>query len=139
MQVKDVLDQKGDGVFALAPDTGIPGAAEILSRNDVGAAVVLDAGTAVVGILSERDITRAVAAHGAKIADMSVQDLMVKDVITCSAASNIPEAMGIMQANRIRHLPVIAEDDSLAGIISMRDLMEICVGDMMGMGMGVAV
>jgi len=111
----------------------------MLAENDVGAAVVSDAGTAVVGILSERDITRAVAAHGAKIADMSVQDLMVKDVITCSAASTIPEAMGIMQANRIRHLPVIAEDDSLAGIISMRDLMEICVGDMMGMGMGVAV
>jgi CBS domain-containing protein len=133
MQVKDILVQKGGGVFALAPDTGIPEAADMLAQNDVGAAVVSDAGDTIVGILSERDITRAVAKHGGKIADMSVQDLMITDVITCSATSSIPEAMGIMQSNRIRHLPVIATDDSLAGIISIRDLMEICVGDMMGM------
>lgn len=133
MQVKDVLDQKGDGVFALALDTTIPSAAEMLAQRDVGALVVMDAATGVVGILSERDITRAVAAHGAKIADMCVQDLMENDVITCCATSSIPEAMETMRVNKIRHLPVLADDDSVAGVISMRDLMEICVGDMMGM------
>lgn len=133
MQVKDILDRKGGSVFVLSPDADIPKAAGMLAQNDVGAAVVSDAGAAIVGMLSERDITRAVAAQGGKIADVLVKDLMVSDVITCSVSSSIPEAMGIMQANRIRHLPVLDADDGLAGIISMRDLMEICVGDMMGM------
>ncbi|MDA1324968.1 MAG: CBS domain-containing protein [Proteobacteria bacterium] len=60
---------------------------------------------------------------------------MVKDVITCPSTCNIAEAMQIMQSNRIRHLPMLAEDDKLIGMVSMRDMMELCLGDMMGMGL----
>jgi len=85
--------------------------------------------------LSERDITRAVGEHGGKIDAMQIEELMVKDVITCPYTCIIAEAMQIMQSNGIRHLPVLAGDDRVIGMISMRDMMEICVGDMMGMGL----
>ena len=104
-------------------------------EQSVSAAIVAGPDDKILGILSERDITRAVAKHGSKIAEMLVEDLMVEDVITCTATYDIMEAMQVMQANHIRHLPVVEDGDRAIGIVSMRDMMEACVGDMMGMGM----
>jgi CBS domain-containing protein len=135
MQIKDLLDQKRGTMISVPPGTVIPGAAVVLAKQSVGAAIIAGPDAKILGILSERDITRAVAEHGAKIAEMPVEALMVEDVITCGAATNIAEAMNIMQVNHIRHLPVVEEDGRAIGIISMRDMMEVCVGDMMSMGM----
>ena len=135
MQIKDLLDQKRGTMISVPPGPVIPGAAVVLAKQSVGAAIIAGPDAKILGILSERDITRAVAEHGAKIAEMPVEALMVEDVITCGAATNIAEAMNIMQVNHIRHLPVVEEDGRAIGIISMRDMMEVCVGDMMSMGM----
>ena len=85
----------------------IPGAAKLLAQHSVGAGVVANGGSTIEGILSERDITRAVGEHGGKIENMHVDELMIKDVITCPSTCNVAEAMQIMQTNRIRHLPVL--------------------------------
>lgn len=134
MQVTDILSQKGEQVVSMSPDLAIPGAAKLLAQHKIGAAVVANGDVGIAGILSERDITRAVGEHGGKIENMQVKELMIKDVITCSSSCNIAEAMQIMQSNGIRHLPVLTDDDRVIGVISMRDMMELCVGDMMGMG-----
>lgn len=135
MQVKDLLDQKSPAVVSVPSGMAIPGAAGVLADRSASAAIVAGPDDKILGILSERDITRAVAKHGARIAEMQVDDLMVQDVITCIATCNIMEAMQVMQANHIRHLPVVEDGDRAIGIVSMRDMMEVCVGDMMGMGM----
>ena len=135
MQVKDLLNQKSQAVISVPPGMIIPGVAGVLSEQSVSAAIVAGPDDKILGILSERDITRAVAKHGSKIAEMLVEDLMVEDVITCTATYDIMEAMQVMQANHIRHLPVVEDGDRAIGIVSMRDMMEACVGDMMGMGM----
>ena len=135
MQVIDVLTKNGASVVSIPPGMAIQGAAQMMAQHSIGAAVVIDGGLGIAGILSERDITRAVGEHGGKIDALHVEDLMVKDVITCPSTCNIAEAMQIMQSNRIRHLPVLAEDDKLVGMVSMRDMMELCLGDMMGMGL----
>ena len=135
MRVIDILNQKGDGVILLPPDLAVPGAARLLAQHSIGAAVVATHDIEIAGILSERDITRAVGEHGGKIEGMHVDELMVKDVITCSLTSGIAEAMEIMQSNRIRHLPVLADDDRVIGMISIRDLLEICLGDTTGKGL----
>jgi CBS domain-containing protein len=135
MQVKDVLNQKGDSVVLMPPDMAVPGAAKLLAQHSIGAAVVSDGEIGIAGILSERDITRAVGEHGGKIDGIHVEELMAKDVITCPDTCSIAEAMQIMQSNRIRHLPVLAADDQVIGMVSMRDMMELCLGDMMGMGL----
>ena len=135
MQVKDLLNQKSQAVISVPPGMIIPGVAGVLSEQSVSATIVAGPDDKILGILSERDITRAVAKHGAKIAEMLVEDLMVEDVITCTATYDIMEAMQVMQANHIRHLPVVEDGDRAIGIVSMRDMMEACVGDMMGMGM----
>ena len=88
MQVKDILDKKGDGVVSMPPDMAISGAAKLLAQHSVGAAVIANGGVGIAGILSERDITRALGEHGGKIENMRVEELMIKDVITCTSTCN---------------------------------------------------
>ena len=134
MQVKDILSQKGDRVVSISPALTVPAAAKLLTQHKISAAVVVKGDVGIAGILSERDITRAVGVHGGKIENLHVEELMAKNVITCSSTCNIAEAMQIMQSNGIRHLPVLADDNRVIGVISMRDMMQICLGDIMGMG-----
>jgi CBS domain-containing protein len=83
----------------------------------------MDAGERIVGIISERDIVRGLAKHGAAVAALSVSDLMTPEVLTCSPNDTIAEIMAVMTAQRFRHLPVV-EDGRLAGIVSIGDVVK---------------
>jgi CBS domain-containing protein len=125
MQIADLLGAKGIGVIALLPDTDISNAALLLSDQSIGVAAVIDQEDGLVGILSERDITRGLAEYGAKVVDVRVDQLMTQKIIGCTPETSIEDAIDLMQNNGIRHLPVVEDDNSLIAMISIRDLMEV--------------
>ena len=122
MQIADILGPKGIGVVALLPDTSVSGAALLLSEQSIGVAVVIDIEKGMVGILSERDITRGLAEHGADVIDMPVEQLMTCGVISCDPETSVEAALTLMRNNRIRHLPVIENGTDLVAMVSIRDL-----------------
>lgn len=122
MQIADILGPKGIGVVALLPETTISGAALLLSEQSIGVAVVVDMERGMVGILSERDITRGLAEFGAEIIDMPVEKLMSRGVVSCDPECTVEEALTLMRDNRIRHLPVIENGTDLVAMVSIRDL-----------------
>ena len=125
MQIADLLGAKGIGVIALLPDTTISNAALLLSDQSIGVAAVIDQDKGMVGILSERDITRGVAEYGADVVNLRVDQLMTGEIISCRPETSIEDAISLMHNNGIRHLPVIEENNRLLAMISMRDLIEI--------------
>jgi CBS domain-containing protein len=122
MTVRAILDLKGRDVVTVAPEKTLAEAAELLSANKIGAVVVV-AGERVSGILSERDIVKAVSRGGAAALESRVADSMTSTVVTCSPHDTVAELMNRMTAGRFRHLPVI-ENGKLAGIVSIGDVVK---------------
>lgn len=123
MLVRDVLNTKGVDVACVAPDTTIADLVAFLAQHHIGAAVVTDTSDAIVGIVSERDVTRALESHGATLLEMTVADIMTKNVRTCTPTDDIRTTATTMTEGRFRHLPVL-EDGRLAGIVSIGDIVK---------------
>lgn len=121
--VATMLNRKGTDVLTIAPDATIAVAAAMLTDNNVGALVVSTDGTAIEGMLSERDVVRRLVEHGGAVLDDSVAECMTPEVHTCRRADTSDELMARMTAIRMRHLPV-EEDGVLAGIISIGDVVK---------------
>jgi CBS domain-containing protein len=131
MKVREILEAKGRRVVTIRPDATIATAVHRLALERIGALVVSEDGRSVAGILSERDIVRALAQEGAEIMGTSqrVADVMTTGVATCSMEDNIKAVMAEMTRRRFRHLPVI-EDGRLAGIVSIGDVVKSRLGEM---------
>lgn len=123
MTIAAILKAKGSAVTTITQETSVANVAELLRAQRIGAVVVLDAGGAVAGILSERDIVRGLAAMGAGVLDQPAAAIMTAPVITCSPGDSVHEAMEQMTSGRFRHLPVMA-DGRLAGLVSIGDLVK---------------
>jgi CBS domain-containing protein len=123
MTVEHILRTKGRNVITIDPQRTLAQAAQLLSERRIGAVIVGDAFRPVIGILSERDIVRALAARGAAALDEPVSRSMTEKVVTCTAASAINEVMEIMTDGKFRHVPVI-ENERLAGIVSIGDIVK---------------
>jgi len=122
MRVSDVLKSNRQSLATCIPEESITSICTRLSALNIGAFPVCDARGALVGIISERDIVRAFAKDGARLADMHVKDLMTRDVATCPKDMTMVEAEKLMHKHRIRHLPVM-DGAKLAGMLSIRDVM----------------
>jgi CBS domain-containing protein len=122
MLVSQILRSKGDTVFTVAPSDTVAAVAALLHSRKVGALVVLDA-ERVVGILSERDVVRAVAVDGPGAMDKPVSGFMTKDVLFAQPGETVDSLLTRMTDRRIRHLPVCLED-RLVGIVSIGDLVK---------------
>lgn len=122
MTVRAIPDLKGRDVVTVAPEKTLAEAAELLSANKIGAVVVVT-GERVSGILSERDIVKAVSRGGAAALESRVADSMTSTVVTCSPHDTMAALMNRMTAGRFRHLPVI-ENGKLAGIVSIGDVVK---------------
>lgn len=120
MQVGQIVRRKGGDVASVVPETPIAEIAAMLKDRGIGAAVVLDAGGKLAGIVSERDIVHALAAHGGRCAELTAGDLMTTDVQTCKPAHDIHDVMRVMTDKRFRHLPVV-DGGRLIGVISIGD------------------
>jgi CBS domain-containing protein len=123
MSVSHILGVKGRAVITATLSENVHSTAQKLSQNRIGAVVVVDAKGAIVGIVSERDIVRALADHGAAAMTQSVSSIMSKTVKTCKFGDSEIELMALMTTHRIRHLPVV-DADQLAGMISIGDIVK---------------
>ena len=123
MTVRAVLQNKGPAVISVAPTATVMEIAGIIAAQRIGAVLVLTEYGAVAGIVSERDVVKALARHGAQVLDLRASDLMTRAVVTATPDTSVDAAMEMMDAGYFRHLPVL-EGGKLAGIISVRDLVK---------------
>jgi CBS domain-containing protein len=123
MQIDRILRTKGNAVATVSPTASVGEAARDLAQHGVGALVVSSDGESIDGILSERDVTRAVGTHGAGALDQRVDELMTREVTTCSRHDTVDHLAEIMTARRVRHLPVV-HDGRLVGIVSIGDVVK---------------
>ncbi len=123
MFVSDILSQKGGLVYTITPGTSVAQAAAQMSTRRIGALVVLDGDDEVMGIVSERDLVRAMAEHGHLALGRDVAEIMTRDVRTCDPDTSIDEVMAIMTRGRFRHLPVVRRGE-LYGLISIGDVVK---------------
>ena len=123
MNVAAILKQKGRAVTTAGPNSTLMEVAGRLAAKRIGAIVIVAARGEVCGIVSERDIIRALAAHGPGCVSQPVSQVMTKQVVTCQEADTLDELMAMMTARRFRHLPVVA-DNALVGIISIGDVVK---------------
>jgi CBS domain-containing protein len=128
MKVSHILQEKGRDVVTVAATVTIAEATKLLAAKRIGAVIVRDAGGAVGGILSERDIVRALAKSGADCLSHKVADYMTRDVVTCSEADSVDDLMEQMTRGRFRHLPVV-EDRQLIGIVSIGDVVKTRIAE----------
>lgn len=129
MNVKTILAAKSGNVVSIEPTADLAAAAKLLSAHRIGAVVICGADLRIVGILSERDIVRALAERGAGALQETVGQVMTRNVATCGEEENISSIMERMTAGKFRHLPVIVAG-RLAGIVSIGDVVKFRVGEM---------
>jgi CBS domain-containing protein len=124
MNVQAILAAKGTEVVSIAPERTLADAVALLAARRIGALVVVSAGGGhLAGILSERDIVRALAAAGADALAAAVGDHMTTKVATTTAEEPMPSLMERMTEGRFRHMPVLA-DGRLVGIVSIGDVVK---------------
>lgn len=123
MNVAAMLGAKGREVVTTTAAVTIAEAAAALAQHKIGALVVVGEGQRIVGIVSERDIVRAVAKSGGEVLGERLDGIMTRSVVTCRESETVNDVMGRMTLGRFRHLPVV-EDGKLAGIISIGDVVK---------------
>lgn len=129
ISIAAILREKGSAVVSVAALDQLGIVARILSENRIGAVLVRDDGGDVLGIVSERDIVRAMASHGAAAIDLPAAQIMTRSLHTVTPRSQCTEALTLMTDRRVRHLPVMAEDGSLAGMVSIGDLVKARIAE----------
>lgn len=123
MRIADLLARKGTAVLTVPPDAPISQLLAVLAERNVGAAVVC-ADDRLVGIVSERDVVRHLHQRGAELLTAPVGDIMTTVVATCRPGDDIQTLSRTMTERRIRHIPVVDDQDRLAGIISIGDVVK---------------
>ncbi|WP_421723407.1 CBS domain-containing protein [Bauldia sp.] len=123
MTVASILNLKGREVATIAADAPLSEAVAQLAAKRIGALVVVDGNRRVEGIVSERDIVRALGNTGAGILSDAISSIMTRNVVTCTESDSINSLMERMTRGRFRHVPVI-EDDRLAGLVSIGDVVK---------------
>lgn len=129
MRIADILETKGRTVHSVLPWLTVAEVVERLDLLRVGAVLVCDENRTVRGIVSERDIVRALRRHGSALLDTPVTDIMTRRVHTCAPDETVAHAMTQMTAGRYRHLPVV-ERGVLVGLVSIGDLVKHRVREM---------
>ena len=124
VNVQSILGVKGTDVVTVRDDISLADAASILRDQGVGALVVSNDGQHIDGNISERDVVRALANHGASVLGRPVSSAMSTEVITCRAGDAVESLMVSMTERRIRHLPVVDDDAVLGGVISIGDVVK---------------
>jgi CBS domain-containing protein len=126
MTLQDILRVKGSDVFAIEPSTRLGEVVRSLVEHKIGSLLICDQHDGkrrVLGIITERDILRACAERGSQFGDVPVTEYMTTEMITGSPENSVEHIMGVMTDHRIRHLPVM-EEDQLIGLISIGDVVK---------------
>ena len=126
--VSQILAAKGREVWSIRSTDSVYDALAELAEKGVGALVVVDDG-ALMGILSERDYARKVILHGRDSASTRVNEIMTSDLYTVGPTQSVNDCMQLMTEQRIRHLPVVEDDGTLVGVVSIGDVVKAVIGD----------
>jgi CBS domain-containing protein len=129
MRISDVIRAKGNAVVTVKPDMDVRTLLAVLAEHRIGAVVVSADGATVDGIVSERDIVRALADRGATVISEPVSEIMTSEVQTCAPDTPVVELMTVMTNGRFRHVPVVV-DDRLVAIVSIGDIVKNRVGEL---------
>ncbi len=123
MRIRDIVAAKQrQQVLTVTPEATVGELVGMLAEHNVGAMVVSADGTAVAGIVSERDVVRRLNGD-AGVLSAAVGEIMTSDVHTCESSANLDDVMGVMTEQRIRHVPVV-DDGVMVGIISIGDVVK---------------
>ncbi len=123
MRVSNLLATKGRDVATISQERTVADAVQVLKERRIGALIVTGPNPPLAGIVSERDVVRALAERGASALDQKVADIMSSDVTTCDESTTAVELMGLMTEHRIRHVPVV-HSGQLVGMISIGDVVK---------------
>src|SRR6266851_2573199 len=119
--VKDILRIKGSHVLSIGPEASVLDAALLMNEHKIGSLLVMSGGQ-LIGIITERDILTRVVVPRLDPGETPVVDVMTTEVVCCQPHTSLDEARGVLKNRRIRHLPVVDEDQRLHGLISIGDL-----------------
>ena len=125
--VAQLLKLKPAGIVAIAPEAMVLDAVKLLAEKNVGAVLVMD-GPRLVGLFSERDYARKVDLKGKSSANMPVSEIMTREIVFVTPAHTNEDCMALMTEKRIRHLPVVA-NDQVVGILSIGDLVKDIISE----------
>jgi CBS domain-containing protein len=125
MKLADILAHKGHKVHSIRPTASLDEVVQVLVRHNIGSLMVCPEEDCkrVLGIITERDILRACASHRGSLETIEVSDVMTVDIVTGSPSDSVEDTMGLMTEHRIRHLPVV-EQDELIGLVSIGDIVK---------------
>jgi CBS domain-containing protein len=121
--VSDLIKRKGNAVTSAPPETTVATLLDLLAEHRIGA-VVVSAGGGVDGIVSERDVVRALRTAGAAVLDAPISTVMTADVVVTAPGDTVEDMMRLMTERRIRHVPVVTDGGRMAGIISIGDVVK---------------
>lgn len=122
--VAEILKEKGDhAVHSIGPDASVFEAVVLMAQKNIGALLVMEGGR-IVGMLSERDYARKVVLMARSSKDTQLREIMTPSVICVRPQQSSEECMAVMTENRVRHLPVLDDEDRLVGLISIGDLVK---------------
>ena len=123
MLVSDLIKRKGSAVTKASPETTVAALLDLLAEHRIGA-VVVSADGGVDGIVSERDVVRALRTAGAALLDAPISTVMTSDVVVTGPGDTVEDMMRLMTERRIRHVPVVTDGGRMAGIISIGDVVK---------------
>lgn len=129
MAVAHILRLKGTSVVTAQPGDSVQTIVDMLARHRIGAVVIVDGHGGIAGIVSERDVVRAMVGDAAAVVRKTARDIMTTKVRTCTPNDSEAELMQLMTEHRIRHLPVIA-NGRVAGMISIGDVVKLRIETM---------
>jgi CBS domain-containing protein len=120
MIIRDILNMKGGTIYSMAPDGKVSDAVSMMVNNDIGSLVVMDNGR-MTGMLTFREVLKAIDAQSGNLADLRIGDVMVADPISGSPDDSLEHLREVMTKNHVRYLPV-SDGDKLLGVISFHDV-----------------
>ena len=123
MSVQDILNRNNSRVVTRPCNTTVSEIVEILCAENIGVVMLTDDQNKLAGILSERDIIKALSQQGKQVLNTPASKLMICDVMSCPPEATVEDVLEIMSAYEIRHLPVLAEGE-IVGLVSIRDVLD---------------
>jgi CBS domain-containing protein len=128
MNAATILKQKGSGVFTTTANKALLDIAKLLAQHGIGCIVIVGDDDKIAGIMSERDLMRAIGQGGPEVLKEPVSDFMSKTVVTAREADTINQLLSEMTSHRFRHMPVV-EMGHLMGLVSIGDLVKMQIAE----------